>query len=389
MTPAAELPIGQVKRLAERDDRERYARALVALARKGAVPGVALGHLAVRVLLFLLGQRPGYFAHQKVIATAVDSNLTSVRGALFELREGGLVSWELIPPHHALPTGNFTRTNVNRYFVEAEALLRRLGATDAAPRTVAPTHPNSDASTGTSSEFEQDLPLPPPGAATSKHTERASRGEGRFKKEDRTAPGQQLRADQSRPPLPQADVETVLASWRQLNLGEPDDRSVRALQNRWAEGASAEQFMAAVEGARHDEWLSQGRAKSAFAVVFASIASIERFSVAGREHAQRAEAEARRRAAERRAARDRLRVTAQLSPSENAVCAEQALKALLEVVGRHPPLSVNREPRPSRAPEDHRVRSQFAPEPLADPRRSLPPGCAAQEGEPSPPATRP
>jgi hypothetical protein len=53
---------------------------------------------------------------------------------------------------------------------------------------------------------------------------------------------------------------------------------VRALRNRHAEGATREQLAAAVEGARHDEWLRQGRAKSAFAVVFASLASVDRFT---------------------------------------------------------------------------------------------------------------
>ena len=152
MIARAELPVlGQVTQLAERQNRELYSRSLVALARRGKVPNVVLGHLAVRVLLFLLGQRPGYFAHQKVIADAVESNLTSVRKALSELRDAGFLAWNLIPPHHPLPTGKYTRTNVNQYFVEAEALLRALGGDEAAgpPRTVASTHPNSGASTGT------------------------------------------------------------------------------------------------------------------------------------------------------------------------------------------------------------------------------------------------
>jgi hypothetical protein len=152
MTAAAErLAIGQLTQLAERRARELYGPALVALARRGKVPNVALGHLAVRVLLFLLGQRPGYFAHHKVITAAVETNLTSVRAALAELRDAGLVSWDLIPPHHPLTTGNYSRTNVNRYYVEAAALLAALAGGDATalPRTVAPTHPNSVASTGT------------------------------------------------------------------------------------------------------------------------------------------------------------------------------------------------------------------------------------------------
>lgn len=105
---------------------------------------MALSQLAVRVLVFLLGQRPGCFAHQKVIAEALDSNLTSARGALFERRDAGLVRWNLIPPHHPLPTGKYTRTNVNQYFVEAEALLQALAGDESAtpPRTVVSTHPN-------------------------------------------------------------------------------------------------------------------------------------------------------------------------------------------------------------------------------------------------------
>jgi hypothetical protein len=93
-----------VAQLADRRVRDAQAQALVALARRGKVPTIDLGHLAVRVLVFLLGQRPGYFAHHQVIAEAVDSNLTSLRAALAKLRDAGLVSWELIPPHHLLPT---------------------------------------------------------------------------------------------------------------------------------------------------------------------------------------------------------------------------------------------------------------------------------------------
>ena len=58
---------GQVRQLAERQTREMYWRCLGALARQGKVPNVALSHRAVRLLLFLLGQCPGYFAHQEVI----------------------------------------------------------------------------------------------------------------------------------------------------------------------------------------------------------------------------------------------------------------------------------------------------------------------------------
>jgi hypothetical protein len=158
--------LGQVTPLAERQTRELYWRCMVSLARRGKVPNVALSHRAYRVLQFLLGQRPGYFAHHQVIADAIESNLTSVRLALSELREAGFVCWELIPP----PTGKYTRTNVNQYFVEADALLRALGGDEAAgsPRTLASTHPNSSASTGTDPKCEQGPPLTPqrpPGAA--------------------------------------------------------------------------------------------------------------------------------------------------------------------------------------------------------------------------------
>jgi hypothetical protein len=74
------------------------------------------------------------------------------------------------------------------------------------------------------------------------------------------------------------ELEKVLAAWRSLDLGEPDDRSMRALRNRHAEGATSEQLAGAVQGARHEEWLRQGHAKPPFAVVFTSLASIERFA---------------------------------------------------------------------------------------------------------------
>jgi len=341
VTAAAErLAVGQVTQLAERRSRELYALALVALARRGRVPNVALGHLAVRVLLFLIGQRPGYFAHQKVIAVAVESNLTSVRGALAELRDAGLVSWELIPPHHPLPTGNYTRTNVNRYYVEAAPLLAALEGADATapPKTVAPTHPNSGASTGTDLRSELDPPLPPNCSPKPRRDGHATEGEIQFSKFHGVKPATgQARATAA--PMPRAnhghatpvppELEKVLAAWRALNLGEPDDRSVRALRNRHDEGAAAEQLAAAVAGAKHDEWLRQGRAKSPFAVVFASLESVARFAAAGQEHARRAEAAARRRAAEHRAARDLLSTVAAPCAPDNARLAAAALRAVL------------------------------------------------------------
>ena len=298
MTALAELPaLGQVKQLAERQTREMYWRCLNALTRRGKGPNVALGHLAFRLLLFLLGQRPGYFAHQQVIADAVDSNLTSVRKALFELRDTGFVSWNLIPPHHPLPTGKYTRTNVNQYFVEADALLHVLGGDEAAgpPRTVASTHPNSSASTGTDPKFEQDPPLPPEGRSKPPPDRCLGKGEIQFSKFHGARPALRppsdvsgvRRAGQERSRKVPPELETILAAWRALDLGEPDDRSIQALRNRHAEGATSEQLAMAVEGARHDEWLRKGRAKSPFAVVFASQITVERFASSGREHARR------------------------------------------------------------------------------------------------------
>jgi hypothetical protein len=86
--------------------RARYERFAFLLIRLGELPSVPLAHLDFRVLLFLLGQKPGHYAaHQHTIARACDSNTTSIRKALARLRAVGLVLWELVPPHHKLPTG--------------------------------------------------------------------------------------------------------------------------------------------------------------------------------------------------------------------------------------------------------------------------------------------
>lgn len=340
--PAERLATGHVTELAERRARELYGPALVGLARRGKVPNVALGHLAVRVLLFLLGQRPGYFAHQKVIAAAVESNLTSVRSALAELRDAGLVSWELIPPHHPLPTGSYTRTNVNRYYVDAAALLSALDGCDATapPKVVAPTHRNSDSSTGTDPRSELDSPLPP----NDQRRPRPVHGVGgklQFSRFQRAEPSRDQvpgaaglpRPDRSQRQTGTPELEQVLGAWRALGLSEPDDRSVRALRNRQAEGATIKQLAAAVEGAKRDEWLQQGRAQSPFAVVFASVESVARFAAAGDEYTQRVEAAARRRAAERRSA-CALLTTAPPGPPDNAELAALALKKVLGVQAR-------------------------------------------------------
>lgn len=302
MTPVAELAVvGRVVPIAGRQIREQYANALIARARRGKVPGVALSHLAVRVLLFLLGQRPGYFAHQKVIAEAVESNLTSVRGALLELRNAGLVRWDLIPPHHPLPTGKYTRTNVNQYFIEAEALLRALGGDepDTPPRTAVSTQPNSSASTGTDLRSEQDPPLPPrwqPKAITGKPSPEVqsvvsgSRERRHDGGKDGSSTGGSTREA----------IETVLAAWKRLNLGEPDDRSERALMNRLAEGVTIAQLLAAVDGAGASDWLRAGRAKVPFALVFASRDSVARFTAESLYRAEEKRNLAQQRADERR-----------------------------------------------------------------------------------------
>jgi len=136
------------------------------------------------------------------------------------------------------------------------------------------------------------------------------------------------RADQGHSRTGPPELEKVLAAWRTLDLGEPDDRSVRALRNRYAEGATSEQLAAAVEGARHDEWLRKGHAKSPFAVVFASLASVDRFANAGREHARKTDEAARQRAAERRAVRPQFDDVAALRPAESAELIALALRTV-------------------------------------------------------------
>lgn len=131
--------------------RANYERFAFLLLRVGHVPGLALAHLDFRVLLFLLAQKPGsYAAHHHTIAKACDSNTTSIRQALGRLRAAGLVLWELIPPHHALPTGRYTRTNVNRYWVHLPRLAGLLEAPARPPATPpkpsTSTRPKSDAS---------------------------------------------------------------------------------------------------------------------------------------------------------------------------------------------------------------------------------------------------
>ena len=321
-----------VAQLADRRARDAHAQALVALARRGKVPTIDLGHLAVRVLVFLLGQRPGYFAHHQVIAEAVESNLTSVRAALAKLRNAGLVSWQLIPPHHELPTGRYTRTNVNQYFVETDALLLALAGSDAtSPQTVASTHPLSDVSTCTDPKFEQDPPLPPGTGWPGPGRARTEGGEFVSKVREPALPARTQRATTRRPPLDPkqaSEVEPVLAAWRKLKLGDPDDRSVRALQNRLAEGATIAQLLAAVDGAHEDEWLQAGRAKVPFAVVFASARSVERFAASGVERVTEARKQTLRKAEERRRAHQLLTEPAALGRSEYAALARQALNAI-------------------------------------------------------------
>jgi len=275
--------------------RANYERFAFLLLRVGHVPGLALAHLDFRVLLFLLAQKPGqYAAHHRTIAKACDTNTTSIRKALARLRAVGLVLWELIPPHHALPTGRFTRTNVNRYWVHLPRLAKLLEAPAPPPATRpisdASTLSNSAASYGTEIRSEQKPPPLPP-------------------REQPAVPA-------ALPPVAPApeeeaihsislttELEPVRQSWEDLGLGKLDARSVRALENRRAEGATLEQLAAAVVGAGADDWIRR-RAKVPFAVVFATLASVERFAHEGRKILDAKDFAARRAAKELRAERE-------------------------------------------------------------------------------------
>ena len=70
-----------------------------------------------------------------------------------------------------------------------------------------------------------------------------------------------------------------------------------------AEGATIERLEAAVVGASANDWL-RNRAKVPFAVVFASLASVERFAHEGRRVLDARAVEARREAEERRKDRE-------------------------------------------------------------------------------------
>jgi hypothetical protein len=216
-------------------------------------------------LQFLLGQKPGYFAHHKTIAEAVESSTTPIREALSALREAGLVFWELIPPHHALPTGQFTRTNVNRYWVNVRHLLSLLGSENVTPTTGpksgASTQPNSDASTGKDLRSEQDPPSTPPQSeqvlfehgpsgkeASSQTDQKRESTQEQTRVRERTDPvpagnsprkcgvEQPRRRETGKGDRPElaapAELKPILAAWRELKLGAPDGRSIRALVNR-------------------------------------------------------------------------------------------------------------------------------------------------------------
>jgi hypothetical protein len=275
--------------------RANYERFAFLLLRVGHVPGLALAHLDFRVVLFLLAQKPrAYAAHHRTIARACDSNTTSIRKSLGRLHSAGIVLWELIPPHHVLPTGRYTRTNVNRYWVHLPRLAALLEGPQQrpaiSPNPHASTRPKSRASSGTENPFEQQLLPPTP----------------------REAPATQGNAsDSSEVEAVQmtSELQPILRGWAKLGLGELDHRSIRALENRRTEGATVEQLEAAVAGAAADDWLRR-RAVVPFAVVFASLASVERFAHQGRKVLHARTLERRREAEERGEYRERRERTA-------------------------------------------------------------------------------
>ena len=339
--------------------RANYERFAVLLLRVGHVAGLALSHLDFRVLLFLLGQKPGqYAAHHQTIAKACDSNPTSIKQSLRRLRTAGVVLWELIPPHHPLPTGRFTRTNVNRYWVHLPRLSALLEAR-AAPRPdlvltpaepvsltgldpAVSTRPNSASSYGTGSDLNNHLP-PSPLAPETAQLE-PIRSEEEAMKSNYVEPEPN--------PEPTPEIAPVCEAWNALGLGTCDARSIRALENRLAEGATPDELEAAVAGAGADDWIRR-RAKVPFAVVFATMASLARFAHAGRKILD-AKASAARREAEERQKDRAWRTEKRVAVASEATPTAQALRALLPDT---PPPPLPSPPRPMTAEEfaRHRV----------------------------------
>lgn len=92
-TTAAAIDLADDAHDAFAPTRVNYERIAFLLLRLGHVPGLALTHLDFRVLLFLLGQKPGHYAaHQHTIAKACDSNTTSILHSLSRLRDWGVTT---------------------------------------------------------------------------------------------------------------------------------------------------------------------------------------------------------------------------------------------------------------------------------------------------------
>jgi hypothetical protein len=143
------------------------------------------------------------------------------------------------------------------------------------------------------------------------------------------------------PISPSTEHETVRTSWEKLGLGALDTRAMRALENRRIEGATLEQVEAAVLGAGADEWVRR-RAKVPFAVVFASVASIERFAHEGRKILETRAAAARREDEERQRDRQWREQLRSVEDAQAPPCAERLrdlLPAVTRMVVRAEPLS--------------------------------------------------
>jgi hypothetical protein len=257
--------------------RADYERLSLLLARKGRLVGVELEHLDFRVLQFLLGQKPGFYAaHHDTIAKAIESNKTSVKSSFKRLRTAGLVLSELIRPHHALPSGRYTRTNVNRYWVNVPRLASLLDAPANGPKSTPSIGPNSAPSYGTVKSMEQPPPLPPTPTPTDPSASRVTS----------TLEGQAVspisRIEKRLTVQASSELGQICNAWNALDLGRCGDREICALEKRLDEGATIEQLEAAVAGAGAERWLRRA-ARVPFAVVFASIASIERRAHEGRK----------------------------------------------------------------------------------------------------------
>lgn len=265
---AAEPPALLPPRVASEADLEVCRRCAFLLLGRGHVPGVKLDHVAWRLLLFLIGQGPGYAARRRTLAKKLDTNETSIKVALARLRavevQPGvplLRSEVKVPLNGKLPWRPTTRAtaNLHGYDVSTSELLPWLRDADRRERAEAQAE---RAAVGTARKLGLKSVR-----TSGSNPDRTLNGSMDGLIATPSSPSPTTTEAQAPAATSQAvknsagpEIRSIAHAWAAIQLGPAlGTRELRTLAKRARDGCSLDELRDAVRGATHPEQEREAR----------------------------------------------------------------------------------------------------------------------------------